>query len=366
MSRTPLYLRRFLRRFSGPKGVLFVLTLTLGGAFYLPASLPSLGQEKPGSLEALQPEFDRLVDRNASFEPLAIDFKPSTALQVSFGKFEHFTEGPLWDPRGFLLFSDIYGDKIYEWAPGGQSGVFRDNAGYPNGLTFDHEGRLLICNQKLRRVERLEANGSVTVLADQWQGKKLNCPNDVVVGKDGTIYITDPFWKFPPGAVQELSFQPIWRISPNGTLAIAAQDFGLPNGIALSPDGRTLYLGDTRRRMLYAFDVAADGSLSGRRLFADLKSDEKGAVDGMKVDDKGDIFTTGPGGVWVFDPTGKHLGTIRAPAIPANCAWGDPDYHSLYLATPQTVYRLHMRVRGLITYKPNAKDAAYPVFRKAS
>jgi sugar lactone lactonase YvrE len=320
--------------------------------------------QTPPPLEALSPEFDRMVDRNASFEKVTIAFEPGVAMQMPAGKIEHFIEGPLWDPRGFLLFSDIYGDKIYQWTPGSQGEVFRSDAGYPNGLTFDRTGRLLISNQKLRRLDRLEHDGKITVLADQWQGKKFNCPNDVVVRKDGSIYFTDPFWKFPPGTVQELSFQAVWRIAPDGQLSIAAQDFGLPNGIALSPDEKTLYIGDTKRRKLYAFVVAADGSLTDRRLFADLQSSEKGAVDGMKVDERGDIFTTGPGGVWIFNREGKHLGTIRPPAIPANVAWGDSDYRTLYLATPQALYRLKTHVKGFITYKTNPQSAAYPSLRK--
>jgi gluconolactonase len=325
-------------------------------SFLLASPLSSAQKDTPG-IEALQPAFARLIDLKASFENVPIDFKSSQAIQVSFGKFEHFTEGPLWDPQGFLLFSDIYGDAIFRWAAGKPAAPFRENAGYPNGLTFDQKGRLLICNQKLRRVERVETDGRVTVLADQWQNKKLNAPNDIVVRKDGTIYFTDPYWKFPPGSVQELSFQAVWRITPDGKLSIAAQDFGLPNGIALSPNEKILYIGDTSRRKLYAFDVATDGSLSSRRLFADLASTEKGAVDGMKVDSRGDIFTTGPGGVWVFDPEGKHLGTIRAPAIPANLAWGDADYRTLYLATPQAIYRLRTNVRGFITYKTSSKSS---------
>lgn len=324
------------------------------GCLFL-TGLRCIAQTATPSLEAIDPDFNRLIDRDAVFEKLSIEFPKNPAVQVSFGKFEHFTEGPLWDPHGFLLFSDIYGDRIYKWKTPGPVVTYRENAGFPNGLTFDQQGRLLICNQKLRRLERIEANGDVTVLADAWEGKKLNAPNDVVVRKDGTIYFTDPFWKFPPGSIQELSFQAIWRINPDGTLSIAAQDFGLPNGIAFSPDEKLLYLGDTSRKKLYEFEIKADGTLANRKLFADLASSEAGAVDGMKVDKRGDIFTTGPGGVWVFDKTGKHLGTIRAPAIPANVAWGDSDYRTLYLATPQAVYRLRTKIEGLVTYKIGSK-----------
>jgi sugar lactone lactonase YvrE len=315
-------------------------------------------QSKSPAFESIDPKFQTLLDTSQPFEQLPIDLKPNKAMQVDFGKFEHFTEGPLWSPAGYLLFSDIYGDQIYRWSPGTHGNTFRADAGYPNGLTFDQQGRLLICNQKLRRVERLEKDGTVTVLADNWQGKKLNAPNDIVVRKDGTIYFTDPFWKFPPGSVQELSFQAIWRIDKNGKLSIAAQDFGLPNGIAFSPDEKTLYLGDTSRHKLYAFAVQPDGALTDRRLFVDLVSTEKGAVDGMKVDEQGNVYTTGPAGVWVFSPQGKHLGTLHPPAQPANLAWGGADYRTLYLAMPSGVYSIRMKVKGLITYPTNAEKTA--------
>jgi gluconolactonase len=187
----------------------------------------------------------------------------------------------------------------------------------------------------------------------------LNCPNDVVVRRDGTIYFTDPYWKFPPGSVQELDFQGLYRIGPRGELSLEAKDFGLPNGVGLSPDEKTLYVGDTRRRKVYAFDVAKDGKLSNQRLLADLQSKEKGAVDGMKLDEKGNIYTTGPAGIWVLSPEGKHLGTIQAPEIPANCAWGGPDYQTLYLAAPKAVYRVRTQVRGKATYRLNSKGISW-------
>jgi gluconolactonase len=343
----------FVRRIATKEKVRAAIVLfAMGGV-----QMWCVAQSQLPAFESLSPKFNELLDTSQSFVLLPIDFKPSQAMQVSFGKFKHFTEGPLWSPAGYLLFSDIYGDQIYRWSPGSHGDTFRADAGYPNGLTFDQQGRLLICNQKLRRVERLEKDGKVTVLADNWERKKLNAPNDIVVRKDGTIYFTDPFWKFPPGSVQELSFQAIWRIDPKGKLSIAAQDFGLPNGIAFSPDEKTLYLGDTSRRKLYAFDIQTDGTLTNRRLFADVISTEKGAVDGMKVDDQGNVYTTGPGGVWIFDPQGKHLGTIRPPAQPANLAWGDADYSALYLAMPSGVYTLKMKNRGMITYPTHVQKA---------
>ena len=334
--------------------------MSLGAALLLGllSARPALrAQESANGIEALRPEFYQLIDKNATIEKISGTFEGS------------IDEGPVWNPKGFLIFSDIYGDKMYQWHPDGPVTVFREPAGYPNGNTYDEQGRLIMCEQKFRRVIRMEKNGHITILADDWGGKKLNCPNDVVVGRDGTIYFTDPWWGFPPGGEQELSFQGVFRIDPHGKLNVEAQDFGLPNGIALSPDEKTLYIGDTRRAVLYALDVAPDGSLSHQRLLADLKSTEKGAVDGMKVDEQGNIWTTGPGGVWVLDKTGAHLGTLRLPGpksieikafegqvqtvnnVPANCGWGDRDYKTLYLAAPISIYRVHTKVRGMATYK---------------
>ena len=300
-----------------------------------------LAEDTPGRVIALVPEFNRLFD-------------PGTPVEKVTEGFE-FTEGPVWSPEQFLLFSDIYGDRIYKWTPHAGKSVFREPAGNPNGLTFDRHGHLLICEQKKRRLVRLGSGGAITVLADRWDGKSLNCPNDVVVRRDGTIYFTDPYWKFPPGSTQELDFQGVFRISPKGKLFLEAKDFGLPNGIGLSPDEKLLYIGDSRRRKIYAFDVARDGSLSGQRLLADLQSNEKGAVDGMKIDELGNIYSTGPGGVWVISKTGQHLGTIQAAEIPANCAWGDADFSALYLAAPKSIYRVRSRVRGKATYNVTAK-----------
>ena len=242
--------------------------------------------------------------------------------------------------------------------------MFREPSDYSNGLTFDQQGRLVICNQELRRLERLEADGGMTVLADVWEGKKINCPNDVVVRRDGNIYFSDPYWGFPTGSVQEIPCKAVFRVDPSGRLFVEAADFGIPNGVALSPDRNTLYVTDTTRKRLRAFDVAGDGSLAGQRLFAELAVDEKGPVDGMKVDEQGNIWATGPGGIWVFGTEGKHLGMIRPPDLPRNCAWGDEDYRTLYMTTPKSVYRLRTRVRGLITYPTDSEATKnYPSFR---
>jgi sugar lactone lactonase YvrE len=321
------------------------------------SSLPLFAQATPPRIEGLSPKFFRLVDKNAAIE------------QITGGSVLSITEGPLWNPNEGLIFSDIYQDKIYRWSEEKQIGVLLDTVQYPNGLAYDRTGRLLICDQKQRRIVRLGRDDTLTVVADRYEGKSLNCPNDLVVRKDGTIYFTDPWWSFPPNAQQELPFQAVFHLSPEGRLSVGASDFDLPNGIALSPDEKTLYVGDTRRAKLYALDIAPDGSLSGQRLLAELKSSsEKGAVDGMKTDELGNIWSTGPGGVWVLDKDGKHLGTIRLPPpalrtiatvppkknnfpnVPANLAWGGNDYRTLYLTAPGAVYRLRTRVRGKAAY----------------
>ena len=242
--------------------------------------------EQQQHIEALDPGFHQLVDGSESIEHVATVGGKGTAFQTSTGIYEHLTEGPVWNPQGFLLFSDIFGNKIYEWSPTAGLAVFRDPSGYSNGLTFDQQGRLVICNQELRRMERLEADGGITVLADEWEGRKLNCPNDVVVRQDGNFYFSDPYWGFPAGSVQELSFKAVFRVDPSGRLFVEATDFGVPNGVALSPDQNTLYVPDTPRKKLHAFDIGGDGSLTGQRLFADLESEEKGPVDGLKVDER--------------------------------------------------------------------------------
>lgn len=299
-------------------------------------TLPAFSADEAGHVIALDPGLNKLINPASPIEKIAEGFQ--------------FTEGPLWDPSNFLLFSDIYGDKIYKWSPGNKATVFRDQAGFPNGLTFDRQGRLLMCEQKQRRLIRLRPDGSIEVVADKWQDKHLNCPNDIVVRQDGTVYFTDPYWKFPPGAVQELDFQGVFKVSPDGKLSVEAKDFGLPNGIALSPDEKKLYIGDSRRRIIYAFDIASDGALSGQRVVAELQSSEKGSVDGMKVDELGNIYTTGPGGIWIISSAGRHLGTIKAPEIPANCAWGGSDYKTLFLTAPKSVYKVQTLVRGKSTY----------------
>lgn len=291
----------------------------------------ALGQQ----LEAASPAFWRLIEKDARLEKVADGFQ--------------FTEGPVWSPAGFLLFSDIPANQIVKFVPGAAPMAFRTPSGNSNGLTYDRAGRLLACEHSNRRVTRQEADGSLTVLATSYDGKKLNSPNDIVVRSDGTIYFTDP----PYGIREEqkeLPFQGVYKISPDEKLTLLAQDFGRPNGIALSPDEKTLYVDDSARLHVRAFDVAPDGSISHGRILAELKSARQGVPDGMKVDRKGNLYVTGAGGVWIFNKRGKHLGTILMSELPANCGWGDADYRTLYLTARTGLYRIRLKIPGFITY----------------
>ena len=270
--------------------------------------------------------------------------KDAVALKLATGFV--FTEGPVWHRDGYLLFSDIPADTIYKWSPNGKVEIFRKPSGQSNGLTFDSSWRLIACEHFNRRVTRTEKDGSITVLADRYLGKRLNSPNDVVVRSDGFIYFTDP----PYGVKQserELDFQGLYCISPDGKLMLVAKDFDRPNGLALSPDEKRLYVDDSARKHVRLFNVMEDGRLTGGDVFADMSSNEPGAPDGMKVDVLGNLYVTGPGGLWVFDSNGKLLGKIKLPEIPANCAFGDSDMMTLFLTARTSLYAIRLKVRGI-------------------
>lgn len=257
-----------------------------------------------------------------------------------------FTEGPVWLPDGYLLFSDIPADRIYKWVPDGDVTVWREPSGNSNGLTLDRQGRLIACEHGNRRVSRMMADGTVDALVDRYQGNRLNSPNDVVVKSDGTVYFTDP----PYGIEPEEREQPcngVYRILNGGALELMVDDFDRPNGLAFSPDESILYIADSPRRHVRAFDVLPDGSLTNSRVFADMDHPQPGSPDGMKVDEEGHLYVAGATGVWVFEPDGAHLGVIVTPERPANCAWGDPDRKSLYITARTSLYRIRVKVPGL-------------------
>jgi gluconolactonase len=272
-----------------------------------------------------------------------------------------FTEGPVWHPEGYWLFVDVRASRIYRLRPGGQPEIIREQSGGSNGMTFDRQGRLLICEGDNRQVTRQEPDGTYTPIAQRLGGKRLNRPNDIVTRSDGSIYFTDPGGRLPPEE-RELGFSGVHRIAPDGALINATADTEYPNGLAFSPDERVLYVAITRRdercleekargevcphQFIRAFDVAADGSLSHNRIFADMASAADGVPDGMKVDVEGRVYCTGPEGVWVFDASGRQLGIMRLPEIPANCAWGGPDHRTLLLTARTSVYAMRMKTPG--------------------
>ena len=273
-----------------------------------------------------------------------------------------FTEGPLWRGNA-LLFSDIPNNRIARWRrlPEGPE-LTTYNLGKSNGLTLDRQGQLIAAEHGGRRVSRIADNGTRTMLAEQFQGKRLNSPNDIIVKSDGSIYFTDPpyavqpstpgmarpqgWWTAPiPG--KELPFCGVYRLAPNGTLHLLVDDFALPNGLAFSPDESILYVDDSAHKHIRAFDLGADGGLRNSRVLLDLASNEPGVPDGLKVDLQGNVFCTGPGGVWVCRADGTLLGRMILPELPANLAWGE-DGSVLFLTARTSVYRIQTKTRGAL------------------
>ncbi len=292
-----------------------------------------------------------IVEPNQEAQQLATDFA--------------FTEGPLWHPDGYWLFVDLRREPpvIHRMSPaGGTPDIIREPSGGTNGMTFDLQGRLLMCEGDNRRITRMEADGTINVVADRWDGKRFHRPNDIVCRSDGSIYITNPSGRVPEEE-QEIEWPgTIHRIAADGTVELLAHDIDFPNGIAFSPDESVLYVSNTRKlgerpdqywdgevkqnQLIQAYDVAADGSLSNSRMFGSMASAEDGVPDGMKVDAEGRVYCTGSGGVWVFAPDGEHLGIIRVPEIPANCAFGGPDFRTMLFTARTSVYSLRMTTPG--------------------
>jgi gluconolactonase len=260
-----------------------------------------------------------------------------------------FIEGPVWNSKErYLLFSDIPSNQILKWSQEEGTTIFHEPSGNSNGLTYDREDRLVICEHSGRRVSRIEKDGSYTILADKFQDKQLNSPNDVVVNSEGMIYFTDPPYGIKPEQ-QELPFQGVFRLDPESKeITLLVEDFEKPNGLAFSPDERVLYIADssTDRRHLRAFDVDSDGTLSNNRVFAEIRSEEPGNPDGIKADAEGNLYVSAAGGMWVFSINGEKLGVIRTPERPANCAWGDRDWKTLFLTARTSLYRVRLKIPG--------------------
>jgi len=301
--------------------------------FRLSSARPS-NMDNKDSLQAI-------LDDNTQVEKVADGFE--------------FTEGPLWHPQGFLLFSDIPANTIYQWTPKEKSKIFRRPSGNANGNTLDREGRLLSAEHSNRRVSRTLEDGRVVTVASQYKGKRLNSPNDLVVKSDGSIYFTDPPYGIK-SEQEELGFYGVYRITPDGTLTLLVRDFVRPNGIAFSPDEKKLYVDDSEKGHIRVFDVKPDGTVENGRIFAELKDPNKSGVpDGMKVDQEGNVYSTGPGGVWVFSPSGNLLGKIAVPEVATNLAWGDSlrdssasrDYKMLYITAGNSLYRIRLKIPGV-------------------
>jgi len=256
-----------------------------------------------------------------------------------------FTEGPVWYD-GALLFSDIPANTVYRWAPEAETRPFIEPSGHANGLAVDPSGRLLLAQHDGAVVRRAE-DGALTVLAESYGGKRLNSPNDLTVASDGTIYFTDP----PYGVDEEervLSFSGVYRLSPEGDLSLLTKEFSRPNGIVLSPDESTLYVNDSEETIIRAYDVTENGDVeNGRRFAAPSDPDAEGTTDGMKVDRNGNLYTTGPGGVWVYAPDGTRLARIAVPKAPTNVAFGGPERRILYITARPHVYRVSVNVPGV-------------------
>lgn len=256
-----------------------------------------------------------------------------------------FTEGPVWSREGFLLFSDVPNDQILQYVPGEKPTVFRDHSNGANGNAFDAQGRFYTCESRTRRVVRMDKKGSLQVLADKWEGKRLNAPNDIVVRKDGHVYFTDPAFGNQEDT-RELDFYGVYHIAPKGELHLIAKPAGRPNGIAFSPNGRVLYVGNSDEHSVRAYDVDHNGEISGERV---VISGLSGVPDGVRVDEKGNVYVAA-NGLAIYDPHGKLAETIELPEKPSNFAFGDPDLQTLYITARTALYRVRRNVKGASQY----------------
>ena len=312
---------------------------------------------------------------NAGFDAIA---PPNVQIERVATGFDKWVEGPVWVHAGYLLFSEIPANSIRKWVPGSEATVFIHPSGYlgtapfkgpesgSNGLTLDSHGRLTVAGHARRnvwRLEKMDSHAQITVLADTYEGKRLNSPNDLVYRSDGSLYFTDP----PYGLVtqsekdpaRELSFNGVYRIADatshkpgappdHSKLQLIVKDLPRPNGIAFSPDGKYLYVNNSEPKKFWMrYRVKPDGSVYDGKVFFTTTDDSPGAPDGMKVDQKGNVYSAAPGGVWVFSPAGTHLGTFHLPEKVGNLNWGDADGKSLYVTASTSIYRIKLKIPGV-------------------
>ncbi len=332
--------------------------LWLAAAFLLAA----LQVQAQGANEVvrLDPALDEIISVDTKVEKLAGDFG--------------FVEGPVWVRQGgYLLFSDIPANAINKWTSDGKVSVFLKPSGFTgsdpsdvgsqnnngqavvtligsNGVTLDRQRRVVFCTHGDRDVVRIEKDGKRTVLADRFEGKRLNSPNDLVFKSDGALYFTDPtagLRKRDEDPKKELPFNGVYLLK-DGRLQVLEKTFATPNGIAFSPGEKYLYVNDTTRKLIMRYEVRPDDTIANGKVFIDMSADKAAGVpDGMKVDQKGNVYCTGPGGFWIMSPEGKHLGTVKMPELPANLAWGDSDGKTLYLTARTGLYRIRLKIAGI-------------------
>lgn len=350
--------------------VLGAITIT-GGVAMIPSSVNAAGggagvEPAPIKVERLDPAVNLIVPEKPVLE------------KVATGPGFKWTEGPIWISSGYLLFAEIPSNSIRKWAPGSGVSIFmqpsgwKDSAPYTgpepgsNGMTLDSRGRLTVAGHAQRdvwRLEQLDPKAPATLLADSYQGKRLNSPNDLVYKSDGTLYFTDPPYGLPKldaDPTKQLSFNGVYRLpgalthkpgaAPDRSqLQLLVKDLPRPNGIAFSPDEKYLYVNNSEPKKLWMrYTVKPDGTLTDAKVFFDASSDSRvGAPDGMKVDQKGNLYSAGPAGVWIFSPEGKHLGTLVTPERVGNLAWGGADHKTLYIAASSSVYRVTLKIPGV-------------------
>jgi gluconolactonase len=327
--------------------LLVSLAVMLAGCSSTPPPAPPPENHGVGTIVRLDPAFDSLVSKDAVIEKVGTGFS--------------FTEGPLWRPEGVVWFSDVTGNVLRSISPTGDVRVLAEKAGGettappgsfvgPNGMISDKDGFVLLCQHTNRRIVRVAKDLTMTPYLEKFEGKRFNSPNDLVYKSDGALYFTDPPYgllKQDEDPAKELKFNGVFRYA-NGKLTAVIKDLSRPNGLAFSPDEKTLYVAnsDEKNRIWMRYDVAADGSVSNGKVFADVTAEkEAGLPDGFKVDTNGNIWTSGPAGIWVFSPDGKHLGTLKTPETPANCNWGN-DGKTLYITAVTGVYRIKTSVMG--------------------